>query len=384
MEPVDVDVDVDDKAEWSTRNDVIFIRILHDHVKKGDLQTSIFHKRVWSQIVDEVFQQTKKRFTVLQLKSKFNRFRTKHHVFSDLISHTGFGWDHISNTVTASEVVWAEYIKRVPSVKPYRKKGLEHYEILGDIFNTTTATRQLSFSSSQVLLPSDEDREVKDNFINSEVHVNVDAEIGDDDDDDNVDQTEVSNKKKRKEKGLVDQLVLPATVVRINGRAWILILILQKKLCRQDWIKLGSKVVQSPTPKVVNSFLSLNVNMNNDNQSNSSESELDLEIEQLELEALELVSTLRRAEYYQYVDKMPCYTGGLTGYAFVQELPNGHPDRMYNMFHMDAAIFLNLCQTLEQSQLLEDDRHVTIFEAMAICLYILSHGAVMRVVAERF
>ena len=50
---------------------------------------------------------------------------------------------------------------------------------------------------------------------------------------------------------------------------------------------------------------------------------------------------------------------------------------MYNMFRMDAAIFLNLCQTLEQSQLLEDDRHVTIFEAMAICLYILSHGAVM-------
>ena len=111
MEPVDVDVDVDDKADWSTRNDVIFIRILHDHVKKGDLQTSTFHKRVWSQIVDEVFQQTKKRFTVLQLKSKYNRLRTKHRVFSDLISHTGFGWDPISNTVTASEAVWAEYIK---------------------------------------------------------------------------------------------------------------------------------------------------------------------------------------------------------------------------------------------------------------------------------
>ncbi|KAK3183259.1 hypothetical protein Dsin_030545 [Dipteronia sinensis] len=88
--------------------------------------------------------------------------------------------------------------KRVTAVKPYRKKGLEHYEILGDIFNTITATRQLSFSSSQVHLPSDEDREVEDNFINSGVHVNVDVDAGDDDDSGRVELTEDSNKKKGK------------------------------------------------------------------------------------------------------------------------------------------------------------------------------------------
>ncbi|KAK3173947.1 hypothetical protein Dsin_032817 [Dipteronia sinensis] len=80
MEPVDVDVDVDDKAEWSTRNDVIFIRILHEH-----------------------------------LKSKFNRLRKKYREFSDLIAHTGFGWDSISNTVTTPEAVWAEHIKSASS-----------------------------------------------------------------------------------------------------------------------------------------------------------------------------------------------------------------------------------------------------------------------------
>ncbi|KAK2634751.1 hypothetical protein Ddye_029543 [Dipteronia dyeriana] len=111
METVDVDVDVDDKTEWSTRNDVIFIRIMHEHVRNGDLQTSTFNKRVWSTIGDELFQQTKKRFTVFQLKSKFNRLRKKHREFSDLIAHTEFGWDPISNTVTAPEAVWVEYIK---------------------------------------------------------------------------------------------------------------------------------------------------------------------------------------------------------------------------------------------------------------------------------
>ncbi|KAK3220549.1 hypothetical protein Dsin_014519 [Dipteronia sinensis] len=124
--------------------------------------------------------------------------------------------------------------------------------------------------------------------------------------------------------------------------------------------------------------------MNDNNQSDSSENESDLEAEQQELETLELASALRMVEYYQYIDKIPCYTGGLTGYAFVQELLSGHPDRMYNMFCMDAPVFLNLCQTLERSQLLEDDRHVTVIEAVRMCLYILSHGAVMRVVVERF
>jgi hypothetical protein len=38
------EVEVDDKAEWSTKNEGKFIRILHEHVKKGDMQTSTFKK----------------------------------------------------------------------------------------------------------------------------------------------------------------------------------------------------------------------------------------------------------------------------------------------------------------------------------------------------
>ncbi|ESR49731.1 hypothetical protein CICLE_v10033776mg, partial [Citrus x clementina] len=109
MDPYDVDVE--DKADWSSRTENAFIRIVHDHVKKGDLQTSTFTKKIWTTISDELFEQSHKRFNVGQLKSKFNRLYKKHREFSDLVAHTGFGWDLISNTVTASEAVWAEYIK---------------------------------------------------------------------------------------------------------------------------------------------------------------------------------------------------------------------------------------------------------------------------------
>ena len=58
-------------------------------------------------------------------------------------------------------------------MKPYRKKGLEHYQTLGEIFNTTTASGHLRFSSSQVPLSSDEDRELEENFLGHGVHVDI-------------------------------------------------------------------------------------------------------------------------------------------------------------------------------------------------------------------
>ncbi|GAY62839.1 hypothetical protein CUMW_220960, partial [Citrus unshiu] len=86
MDPYDVDVE--DKVDWSSRTETIFIRIVHDH--------------------------------------------------------------------------------RVPGVKPY-----QHYQTLGEIFNTTTASGHLRFSSSQVPLFSDEDRELEKKFLGHGVHVYI-------------------------------------------------------------------------------------------------------------------------------------------------------------------------------------------------------------------
>ncbi|KAH9734861.1 hypothetical protein KPL71_017538 [Citrus sinensis] len=185
------DVDVEDKADWSSRTENAFVRIVHDH-------------KIWTTISDELFEQSHKRFNVGQLKSKFNRLRKKHREFSDLVAHTGFGWDLISNTVTTSEAVWAEYIKvnsiidacwhsRVPGVKPYRKKRLEHYQTLGEIFNTTIASGHLRFSSSQVPLSSEEERELEENFLGHGVHVDIE----DDDSMEPVSETRTEKRPRR-------------------------------------------------------------------------------------------------------------------------------------------------------------------------------------------
>lgn len=55
--------------------------------------------------------------------------------------------------------------------------------------------------------------------------------------------------------------------------------------------------------------------------------------------------------WYSYVDKVPCHTSILSGAEYVQELLNGHPDRIYNSFRMDKHVFQRLCCTLQSLNL---------------------------------
>ncbi|KAL6139012.1 hypothetical protein ACLB2K_064290 [Fragaria x ananassa] len=166
------------------------------------MQTSTFKKKIWNEISDELFAETIKRYFVPQLKSKFNRLCKKHREFSDLIEHIGLGWDPIANTVIASE-------ERVPGVKPYRKKGLEHYEILGEIFNTTTVTGQLHYASSQLPPNSDDEHELEKKFLKNRVHINPDDDL-------NIDNAQTKTRVKRKA-----VMEAPSSeLVQRNGTKW--------------------------------------------------------------------------------------------------------------------------------------------------------------------
>ncbi|CAB4320715.1 unnamed protein product [Prunus armeniaca] len=96
-----------------------FIHLLYDHVKKGDLQASTFKQKVWSEVSEE----------------------------------------HL-----------------MPRAKQYRTQGLVHYQLLGEIFNTTAATGQLRYASNQLLPNSNKDRELENNFLNISVHIDVDLD----------------------------------------------------------------------------------------------------------------------------------------------------------------------------------------------------------------
>lgn len=68
----------------------------------------------------------------------------------------------------------------------------------------------------------------------------------------------------------------------------------------------------------------------------------------------------------------------------MQELLSGHLDRMYDLFRMDGHVFLRLCDTLQELDLVRNERKVGVHEVVVIRLFIVSHSSRMCVVADRF
>ncbi|KAI5324715.1 hypothetical protein L3X38_033788 [Prunus dulcis] len=67
-------------------------------------------------------------------------------------------------------------LKSKPRAKQYRTHGLVHYQLLEEIFNTTTATGQLRYASNQLPPNSDEELELENNFLNTSVYIDVDLD----------------------------------------------------------------------------------------------------------------------------------------------------------------------------------------------------------------
>ncbi|XP_026417520.1 uncharacterized protein LOC113312985 [Papaver somniferum] len=81
------------------------------------------------------------------------------------------GWDPVANTVTASDDAWKRYLKKYPGAKSFRKKGLDNYYMLGEIFNSTTASGSMSNASTRSPPDSDTERDLETEFLGKGVHV---------------------------------------------------------------------------------------------------------------------------------------------------------------------------------------------------------------------
>ena len=78
------------------------------------------------------------------------------------------------------------------------------------------------------------------------------------------------------------------------------------------------------------------------------------------------------------------YDSALSGQAWLQELLNGHPVRFHNNIGMSKHVFRKLVHELQMYAGLEDTKHVTKEEQLAIFLHQCQTGAASRDVQERF
>ena len=95
-----------------------------------------------------------------------------------------------------------------------------------------------------------------------------------------------------------------------------------------------------------------------------------------------LVPTLMRLIFHYHM-KEPYHTSLLLGYAWVQELLNGHPECIRTELGVHKEVFYALIEEL-QSMGHGDSKYVTLEEQLAIFLYTSVTGLTIRHVGERF
>ncbi|KEH34602.1 Myb/SANT-like DNA-binding domain protein [Medicago truncatula] len=89
------------------------------------MPNGVFHNRTWSSMMYKLSSITKQPFQALQLKAKMHRLRAMYREFYSLLQNIGFGWNAETNTVTASEEVWKNYLKVHPKAAQFQKKGCD-------------------------------------------------------------------------------------------------------------------------------------------------------------------------------------------------------------------------------------------------------------------
>jgi hypothetical protein len=84
-----------------------------------------------------------------------------------------------------------------------------------------------------------------------------------------------------------------------------------------------------------------------------------------------------------YYLKQPYHTSVLSGYGWLMELLNGHPERIRTELGVHKHIFLELVDELRLMGY-SDERDVTLEEKLAIFLYACVTGLTVRHLGERF
>ncbi|KAJ1402573.1 Myb/SANT-like domain [Sesbania bispinosa] len=174
-------VDISESKIWPELVVKVFIDIMVDEATKGNMPNGVFHSRVWNSMTIRLNSLTKRSYKSPQLKAKMHRLRANYREFSLLLQHTGFGWNPDTNTVTANSEVWRDYLRTHDKAAQFQKKGLDHYKLLGILFNRSTATGVLHHSSNQDPPNTDEENELESQYLNVGSRVDVDNDSSDDD-----------------------------------------------------------------------------------------------------------------------------------------------------------------------------------------------------------
>ncbi|KAL3614347.1 hypothetical protein CASFOL_042421 [Castilleja foliolosa] len=134
---------------WTKEDSNELLQLIVDAIKNGmrDANGSISKLNVERVILPRLNAKIKFPKTYNHYLSRMKWFKKQYNNMSSLMrNNSGFGWDPILKTFTASDEVWNEYLKSHPSHKNFRGKSTVNYEDLKVVFDGGTAGGYSSIS----------------------------------------------------------------------------------------------------------------------------------------------------------------------------------------------------------------------------------------------
>ncbi|PKI64065.1 hypothetical protein CRG98_015509 [Punica granatum] len=101
-----------------------------------------------------------------KIKDKATRLKTMYKQCTELLNHTGVGWDDDTNIIKVTPDVCDTFIKN-RAFRTFRTKGCKHYRLLNELSSASTATVTLRISSTDRPRTSDEEGQLHEEFLST-------------------------------------------------------------------------------------------------------------------------------------------------------------------------------------------------------------------------
>ncbi|XP_045825029.1 uncharacterized protein At2g29880-like [Trifolium pratense] len=122
-----------DYVTWTMEETNELLHLLVDAMNRGmrDANGLLSKQTVERSILPDLNAKTRFPKTYTHYLSRMKWFKNQYNMMSTLMRHnSGFGWDSIAKTFTATEEVWKDYLKSHPSHNKLRGKTMIDYEYL--------------------------------------------------------------------------------------------------------------------------------------------------------------------------------------------------------------------------------------------------------------
>ncbi|XP_050382162.1 L10-interacting MYB domain-containing protein-like [Argentina anserina] len=123
------------RARWTTHLTKILASLMVDQVHQGNRKNDNFSTKSWKYICDEFYKKTGLKWDKEQLKNRYAVMRKMYVIIKSLLDRSDFSWDEATGTITASDEVWAEYMKEHAEAENLRSNGCPIFKELCIIFS---------------------------------------------------------------------------------------------------------------------------------------------------------------------------------------------------------------------------------------------------------